>query len=410
MKIEDYTKWVIDEIKESKVYTILNLIGILISVSICIMFLSLAFGIEETTINKLTKDMNLFTLKVTNGKKQIYYQDLNSVYNKKIDKIIYDIRPVLEKYAILSYNSIENYKLKKNNILPIYLESYKIKKNNSIELDIINGHLFNNQNENSIIVSDITFKKITSIYKEINRKNFNKKKFKIIITKRDIQEEIPCNIIGIAKTTPHHGTTAYITKKLSFYINDIPRNINPNEICYTRFDFITENLKDLEIVREAFNKKGYDTVSVLDKIDNVRKVLFVINVLFWLIFSIAVIIAIFNIIITLTSFVLKKRKEIGILKSLGATDFQIQNIFILYSVYISSIGSILGVVISYIFINIIRILLSNFDNLSDIDLFKFDLLSVIFVVLLTILVSIVASLPTAKKAASISPIETMRED
>ena len=49
--------------------------------------------------------------------------------------------------------------------------------------------------------------------------------------------------------------------------------------------------------------------------------------MFFLVFSVAIFIAGFNIVITLTSSVLKRKHDIGVLKSLGATNTQAQNIF-----------------------------------------------------------------------------------
>src|SRR5690606_17141209 len=72
----------------------------------------------------------------------------------------------------------------------------------------------------------------------------------------------------------------------------------------------------------------------------------------WAIFFIltfVLIIAIFNIIGSLTMLVIDKKKDIAVLKSLGADDSFIKNIFFTEGMFISLLGCIIGMVLGLVF-------------------------------------------------------------
>jgi len=72
----------------------------------------------------------------------------------------------------------------------------------------------------------------------------------------------------------------------------------------------------------------------------------------WAIFFIltfVLIIAIFNIIGSLTMLVIDKKKDIAVLKSLGADDSFIKNIFFAEGMFISLLGCVIGMILGYVF-------------------------------------------------------------
>lgn len=72
----------------------------------------------------------------------------------------------------------------------------------------------------------------------------------------------------------------------------------------------------------------------------------------WIVFFIVTVIgviAIFNIIGSLTMLVIDKKKDMHVLKSLGAKDSLIQQIFFYEGVFIALLGSVIGVMLGYVF-------------------------------------------------------------
>ena len=143
------------------------------------------------------------------------------------------------------------------------------------------------------------------------------------------------------------------------------------------------------------------------------------NVMF-IILSLIIIVAAFNIISGLTILVKNKTKEIAILKSIGVLNKSITKIFFLVGFYIGFTATIFGVIIGVSFsayIENIRIFLS---KIFDISLFpeeiyflskmpsEIDLFSVLVISLCSLLSTIIVSIFPAIKASKLDPIQSLK--
>ena len=135
------------------------------------------------------------------------------------------------------------------------------------------------------------------------------------------------------------------------------------------------------------------------------------NVMF-IILSLIILIAAFNIISGLTILVKNKTRDIAILKSIGVQNTSITKIFFLVGFLIGTFSTILGIIIGVIFsINIesIRVLISNLFNISlfpeeiyflskmpsEIEPFSIFIIS-LFSIIITCLVSIYPAIKASK--------------
>jgi ABC-type lipoprotein release transport system permease subunit len=425
MRFKDYSKWILNEVKETTTFTLLNVIGVWISVWVVIVFLSLAVGVEQATITQITDDIDLFTLEIKSRSENtpLPYVEFVPLTN---DPRVQQIVPVFADYlriGALNDSTVDIAHLKENTLI-IYTENYFTSDGSgqdqrTTSLDFITGRRLNGVDKVGIIVSDATFRKLSSVVPELSRSNYIDYPLGIVVKRYneagdEEYNRFECHIVGITETTPYDSILTYLATPLAEQINDWKnfrpyKNIDYRQRQYERIDFVTYNLDALSSLRKQLSDQAYPTSSILDRIDNVRQVLDVIRIVFFLIFSIAILVAVFNIVITLTSSVLKRKQEIGILKSLGATDLQVQAIFILHAVYLSVFGSVLGAITAYIIITIIRRILLNFKTLAGMELFKINLFSVILVILTAVVLSVLASFAPARKAATITPIDTLRE-
>ena len=143
------------------------------------------------------------------------------------------------------------------------------------------------------------------------------------------------------------------------------------------------------------------------------------NVMF-IILSLIIIVAAFNIISGLTILVKNKTKEIAILKSIGVLNKSITKIFFLVGFYIGLTATIFGVIIGVsfsIYIENIRIFLS---KIFDISLFpeeiyflskmpsEIDLFSIAVISLCSLLSTIIVSIFPAIKASKLDPIQSLK--
>tara|TARA_B100000900_G_scaffold247421_1_gene210483 strand:- start:341 stop:1573 length:1233 start_codon:yes stop_codon:yes gene_type:complete len=143
------------------------------------------------------------------------------------------------------------------------------------------------------------------------------------------------------------------------------------------------------------------------------------NVMF-IILSLIIIVAAFNIISGLTILVKNKTREIAILKSIGVLNKSIVKIFFLIGVIIGTSATIFGIILGItfsIYVENLRLFLSSVFNIS---LFpeeiyflssmpsEINISSIIMISLCSILITIIVSIFPALKAAKLDPIKALK--
>jgi lipoprotein-releasing system permease protein len=132
----------------------------------------------------------------------------------------------------------------------------------------------------------------------------------------------------------------------------------------------------------------------------------------FIILVLIILVASFNIVSTLIMNVIEKKREIAILKAMGATDKGIMTIFVLQGLLIGLLGTIIGVTGGYLLCYILNTyqiikLPADVYYLSHLPV-KTKLSDFIAVSLSAIIISLLATIYPAWQAAKVNPVEPLR--
>ena len=392
------------------VFSWFSVIGIMIGVAAIIIVMSVMNGFREELTTRLLGINGHLNIYSQSG--QIAHNEIKLINNLKIKNI--KIFPLIETQALLISNETSK---------GVYLRGYEnidLMDTHFLNNKIVKGHLFTD-NPNDIVIGYALANRLGLAVGE---------KIKIAIPKTDktIFGNIPrfktLQIIGVFNVGMYEYDSNFV-----FTNPVVPRKllmIEDNN--YNKIELFTYDPNNIEQVQleidnkiKTMNNQLYslswkENNSSLINALNVEK-----NVMF-LILTLIILVASMNIISGLIIFVKEKNKDIAILKTIGLSNSSLMKIFMSIGLLIGLIGTSLGGLLGVIFSKNISSIQNILEKLFKTDLFakevyylsslpsRLDQIEVLYVVLISLIISLFATVFPAYRSSLIDPIKSLKND
>jgi putative ABC transport system permease protein len=177
---------------------------------------------------------------------------------------------------------------------------------------------------------------------------------------------------------------------------------------------ISVRVKDpgkIPLVEDAIKKIGFNTFSMLDATRSLRRFFAVLDLFLGIFGSLALAVASIGIVNTLVMAILERRREIGIMKAIGASDTDVKRLFFAEAGVMGALGGGLGVALGWTIGRLINLGTNVYLKRQDLapeQIWFVPWWLVGSAIVFAIVVSLLSGLYPAARAARLDPVQALR--
>ena len=240
-----------------------------------------------------------------------------------------------------------------------------------------------------------------------------------------VPKELKLKIIGVVETEPAAGYGGYGNARLLMPLDtastlraaqvndlrDIVHGSTANKVTFPSLSVRASSPSKVEALEASIKAMGFNAFSLLDASKSLRTFFSVFDLLLGIFGSLALAVATLGIVNTLVMAILERRREIGVLKALGAADADVQQLFFVEAGVMGLFGGFLGVFFGWALGRAITFGTNVYlkrQALNPIELSSVPWWLILAGIVFAVLVSLVAGLYPASRAAKLNPVDALR--
>ncbi|MGB9244837.1 MAG: FtsX-like permease family protein [Candidatus Acidiferrales bacterium] len=193
-------------------------------------------------------------------------------------------------------------------------------------------------------------------------------------------------------------------------LRDVVRGAS-GKTTYASLTVRAKSPSQVEKIETAIKDMGFSTFSLLDATRNLRIFFTIFDSLLGIFGSLALAVSTLGIVNTLVMAILERRREIGVLKALGAADRDVKQLFFAEAGVMGLMGGIFGVGMGWLIGRAVTFGTNVYLRRQDLPpahVFSVPLWLIIGGIVFSVVVSLVAGLYPASRAARLNPVEALR--
>jgi len=238
-----------------------------------------------------------------------------------------------------------------------------------------------------------------------------------------ISRQLPLTIVGVTDLDPDSMRGAararlFLPEKLLLGLHAMQAYnfressvANSDEATYSTIIARVSSAGKVDSVEQAIKKMGFNTFSILDASKGLQTFFKIVDLFLGIFGSLALAVACIGIVNTLVMAILERRREIGIMKAIGASDRDVQGLFFAEAGAMGVFGGLIGVVLGWAIGRAIDIgtnIYLHRQGLQPQHFWAVPWWLVAFALGFSVVVSLGSGIYPAVRAAKLDPVQALR--
>lgn len=379
--------------------TLLTILGMGVGIGAILFLVSLGYGLQKTLLERITTSESLLTLDATEPKSGAV--SLNGEMIAKI-KELPGVKEVSPAFQLPAQGNLEGVTadLTTMGINPSYIrlsglklksgEAISEEKPDEIIVSTALASLFGKSPE-EIMGKEMTFSFFVPDQNE-NNENLERKS-------TVIKSETKYLVAGVLETDE---TVAYINSQT---LSDLKID------RFSQVKVRSNASADMGPIRDQLLAFGLLVSSLSDVVDQANQIFTIIQFILMLFGIVALVVSAIGMFNTMTIALLERTEEIGIMKSIGASDMAISLIFVMESTIMGFFGGLGGILLGYLGgkgFNVLTNMIAQRFGGKSVTLFYSPWQFVIGIVIFAGVVGFMTGFVPARRASKIDPLDALR--
>ena len=371
----------------------MTIMGIAVGIATIVFLVSLGYGLQQLSINKIANIAAINTLDVTPGKSG------TSVINDDLIKKFKEIPDVSSVSPLLSLGLKVNFLGKQTDAVGSFVGDDYAKLEG---VDVVIGGFFQNSPD-QIVVSTALLKAIDVSSSDTVNKQFDATVL-LINSQSKEKKEIKKTYTVVGVVQDDSVSFAYVP------ISSISDQISNQTV----FNSTKVNIKDqaqIPSVKDKITSLGFTVTSIADTISQVNQIFSIVQIVLALFGLVALIVASIGMFNTMTIALLERTRDIGIMKALGVRDRDVSRIFLMESLIISTLGGVIGVLLGYLTakgVNLaVNILAKSVGGEAE-TLFSTPFVFTAGIIIFSVFVGVMTGFYPSRRASRLNPLDALR--
>jgi putative ABC transport system permease protein len=400
MRIQDLAQLSTRMFKTNPLRTWLTILGMGVGTGAVVVLVGLGFGLQKIILEQIVFGETLLSLGVSTTGAQNLLLTVETLDTFKKYPEVLDAAPLARFPALVTYKGLTG-NVFIQGVEPPYLRYAGV--------TATEGEIFTNEDigdTNSIMLSPAVLK----LFGIENTADFvgQKVSFRLLVPAEDGSGNV--NEVPIDKEYTVRG----ITKEQGvlnamMMLPELRNHVGIEE--FERIQVRVNSNENLPIVEARLIEAGYRVTALSKTVEQASKIFQGIQIVLATFGGIALLVSAIGMFNTMTVTLLERTKEIGIMRTIGASPKDVKNLFISESIVVGFMGGLTGIVMGVVFgltINIFLNIVAGQFGGQSVNLFSFPIPFLLFIAIFSAAVGYLTGVFPASRASTLNPLDAIR--